>query len=101
MSNREQAIVCRRCREEIPVGGGNCPHCGESIRSKWSLVAVLLFGLVLMVVSLFALSELLFFGVIGLLSAAVAGYLLSDRRTRIQEASDGEDGVRGVTELKD
>lgn len=90
MSNSEQGIVCRRCREVVPVTGGNCPHCGASIRRNWPLVAVLLVGLVLVVTSLFAPSELLFFGGLGLLGVAIAGYLLYDKRKRIEEAAQGE-----------
>lgn len=90
MTNGDRAMVCRRCHEEIPVAAGNCPHCGVSIRSRVPLVVVLLFGLVLMVTSLFALSKLLFFGGLGLLLATIAGYLLYDRRKRIEEARSSE-----------
>jgi hypothetical protein len=48
------------------------------------------------VASLFDLSNLLFFGVVGLLSAAVAGYLLYDRHKRLEEASESEEGTIGV-----
>lgn len=70
------------------MAGGNCPHCGASIRGNWALVAILLVGVVLVVTSLFALDELLFFGVLGLLGVAISGYLLYDKRNRIREASD-------------
>lgn len=96
MSDSERAIVCRRCREEAPVAGGDCPHCGASIRRRGPLVVVLLLGLVLAVASLFALSDLLFFGVVGLLGAAIAGYLLYDRRKRMREAGEDEEGVIGA-----
>lgn len=89
MSNGERAIVCRRCREEVPATGDNCPHCGASLRGNVALTGLLLVGLVLVVSALFAPSDLLFFGVIGLGAVAISGYLLYDKRNRIRQA--GED----------
>lgn len=101
MSNGERAIVCRRCRESVPVTGGSCPHCGASIRRTWPLVAISLVGVVLVVTSVFAPSELLFFGVVGLLSVAIAGYLLYDKRNRMEEATDGGDDGAVMTGAED
>jgi len=98
MSDSERAIVCRRCREDVPLASGSCPHCGASIRRSGPLVAVGLFGFVLAVASLFALSELLFFGVVGLLCVAITGYLLYDKRRRIREATDREMDVLSATD---
>lgn len=89
MSDGEQTIVCRRCRETVPATGGNCPHCGASIRGNWGLVGVLLVGLVLVVTAVLAPAKLLFFGGIGLLAVGIAGYLLYDKRNRIRAASEG------------
>lgn len=98
MRDGEQAIVCRRCREQVPVAGGNCPHCGAAIRRRWPLVATILVGLVLVVAALVGPSELLFFGAGGLLGGSIAGYLLYDQRERIREASESEDRVLGESE---
>lgn len=95
MSERERSIVCRRCREAAPLAGGNCPHCGASIRGNLALVVIGLFGLVLVIASLFALSELLFYGVVGLACLGIASYLLYDKQRRIRAASEGEDEGEG------
>lgn len=54
-------------------------------KRDWSLIGILLIGPVLVVTTLFAPSELLFFGAIGLLAIGLAGYLLYDKRNHIRE----------------
>ena len=90
MSEGEQYITCRRCTEHIPLSGDNCPHCGKSIRKTLPVYGVIVFGLILAVGALFSLSELWFFGVIGVLLAGIGGYLIYDRHNRIQEARSTE-----------
>jgi len=84
MGASEQQIRCRTCSETIPTDNSSCPHCGTSVRGLLSLVSVMAVGLLVGVVSLFALSELLFFGVVGFAVALGAGALLYDRQQRIQ-----------------
>ena len=85
MGASEQQIRCRTCNETIPTDSSSCPHCGTSVRGFLPLVTVIAIGLLVGVVSLFALSELLFFGVIGFAVALGAGALLYDRQQRIQK----------------
>lgn len=54
------------------------------------MLAVVITGLVLLGGSLFNISDLLFFGLLGLLLASVGGYLMYDKRKRINEASEKE-----------
>ena len=96
MSQGEQEIVCRRCREQIPATAGNCPQCGASIRKSGTLIAVAGFGLVLAVAAAFRPSDILFFGLVGLALIGMSGYLLYDKRQRINEASEDQEDVIGT-----
>lgn len=87
MSGDESLIVCRRCRETIRVEDEKCPNCGTSIRSTGYLVAGLGLGLVLAAASLTNLGDLAFFGAVGLVIAGVTGYLLYEKRQRMQRAA--------------
>lgn len=64
------------------------------------MMAVVITGLVLLGGSLFNISELLFFGLLGLLLVSVGGYLMYNKRKRIEEASKKEQdtGVIGAME---
>lgn len=86
MSEDGSSIVCRRCGETIPLDAGNCPHCGQSIRGNAGPLAGLGLGLVLIVAAALSPGQLLAFGVLGLLLAAAGGYLLYDKRQRMQAA---------------
>lgn len=90
MSGQEQRIICRHCRENIPVAAGSCPNCGSSIRSTTRLVISAVIGAVLAVVSLLDIASLWLFGAIGLAVFAVSAYLLYDKRERQREAMRGE-----------
>lgn len=97
MSKGEREIVCRGCHEKIPVGN-NCPYCGTSVRSDRTLVIAIAIGLLVVGASLFDVSGLLFFAVIGLAIVGGAGYLLYDKRRRIDEATEEEEDLFGTTE---
>lgn len=88
MSLSGQRIVCRNCKETISTEEGNCPHCGASIRSNWAYIAGIVFGLLLMGATVFNPGDLLFYGVIGLLIAGSAAYLLYEKRQRIHRATE-------------
>lgn len=64
---------------------GSCPHCGATIRGQAYWVAVV-FGVLLMGATVLNPSQLLAFGVLGLLLAGGAGYLIYEQRQRIQQA---------------
>lgn len=79
-------IVCRRCEERIPRNVDNCPHCGASLRStKGPMVAVAL-GLVIFLSSLLRIGTLWPYAIMGAVLAGGAGYLLWEKRSRIQLA---------------
>lgn len=84
MSAGSESIVCRRCDETYSTEASSCPHCGRSQtgRGYWIAAGA---GAIIAVTSL--LSGLWFFGAIGLLIVAVAGYFLYDKRERKQEAA--------------
>lgn len=84
----DSLIVCRRCGETISRDAGNCPHCGQSIRGTMPYVVVALFGLLIAGASLLDLGQLLAYGVVGLLVAVGAGYVVYEQRQRIKEASE-------------
>jgi len=82
------SIVCRQCGEVIPLDAGHCPHCGQSIRGLlWPSIGIVL-GLAVVVATLVNPSDLLIFGLLGTVVAATSGYLIYDRRQRIQRAAE-------------
>ena len=91
MSGSSQTIECRRCREYIPTESGSCPECGASIRDSTKLVGVVLFGAILVIASLIDIAGLWFFGAIGLVLAVISGYLLWDKRNRLQARDPAEE----------
>lgn len=88
MSARGERIVCRNCKETIAIEDEHCPHCGTSIRSNLPYIVAILFGFVLAVSALFDPGNLLAYGVLGLLVAVGAGYVLYEKRQRIDEAGE-------------
>jgi hypothetical protein len=96
MSGNEKRIICRHCRETISVEAGNCPHCGTSIRGNLGPAAGILVGLLLVAAAALNLSELLVFGLVGLALVAVGGYILYDKRQRINEATSEAQAVSGI-----
>lgn len=101
MSQGEQRIVCRRCNENIALATDSCPHCGASVRNSGLIVAVTGFGGLLAVGALFDLSQLWFFGAIGLAIAAIGGYLLYDKRRRMIEAAEQAEAEFDMAEEMD
>lgn len=89
MSAEGELIRCRRCANTHPIDDERCPHCGAKVRGTLPYVAGFLLGLALVIATLFNFDELVIFGVIGLAIAGLSGYLLYERRQRIQEA-EGE-----------
>jgi len=85
MGAESESIVCRRCDEVYSIEADSCPHCGRSQtgRGYWIAAGV---GLVIAVTSV--VSGLWFFGLVGLLLTAGAGYFLYDKRERKQEAAE-------------
>lgn len=92
MSRSERRIVCRGCGEEVPASD-NCPYCGESTRSDRTLYAVIAVGVVIVGASLLDIGNLLFFAAIGVALVAMAGYMLYDKRKRIDEATADEEDL--------
>lgn len=92
MSKSEQEIVCRNCHEDVPVDR-ECPYCGTSVRSDRPLIAAIVVGVLMVGASLFDLGQLVFFLVIGLAVIGAAGYLLYDKRKRIDEATTTEEDL--------
>lgn len=90
MSTQGSPIECHECDEIIDAQAGSCPHCGASVRSNLYLIGPLVFGGILVVVSLLDIGSLWFFGLIGALLAAVCGALLYDKRQRIERASNAD-----------
>ena len=90
MSQVERMIICRRCRESIQVEGGACPHCGTSIRSNRMPIVSIVIGAIIVLFSALSFRELLFFFVIGVALIGIGGYLIWDRRNRINEANTAE-----------
>lgn len=88
MSSESQLIICRRCHEAIPTENGSCPHCGAGIRSTVAFGSAVMFGVLLIGATIFSPGTLYAFGILGLLVAASAGYLLYDKRQRIQRAEE-------------
>jgi hypothetical protein len=88
----DRLIVCRRCKETIPIEDGNCSHCGQSIRGSTSYIAAAVFGLALAAASLLDPGQLLGYGVVGLLLALGSGYVLYEKRQRIKAANEPEGG---------
>jgi len=93
MSVGSQQIVCRRCKEVISIDEGSCPHCGASIRGNLPFFAVIVVGIVIMGASLLNLSELLAYGVLGLLLAVGSGYMFYEKRQRMQQANERSSSV--------
>lgn len=87
MSEEGSSIVCRRCGEVIPLDAGSCPHCGQEIRGTAGPVGGVVLGVLLVIAAIFGGSRLYVFGALGLLLGAASGYLLYDKRRRIQEAA--------------
>lgn len=61
------------------------------------MVVVALFGAVVAGASLLNLSRLWVFGLIGLVLALTAAYLVYDKRQRIQAATEASTGIADVT----
>ncbi|MCU4743981.1 hypothetical protein OB955_15125 [Halobacteria archaeon AArc-m2/3/4] len=85
MSAGSQRIICRRCKETITVDEDSCPHCGATVRGMTPFAAAVVAGVVLMG-SVVLNTDLLPFGVIGLLLAAAGGYMIYNQRQRMQRA---------------
>lgn len=101
MSEAEQQIVCRQCREMIPFTSGGCPHCGTSIRDRWKWVGVAVVGAILMVSALLG-GPIWSFVLLGLFMIGIGGYVLWDQYQRLQEAEErieqaGRGGTGGET----
>lgn len=88
MSGRGEQIICRNCKETIAVEDQHCPHCGKSIRSDRAYLIAILLGVLLIIATLFSPGDLLAFGILGVVLVAGAGYLLYEKRQRIDQASE-------------
>lgn len=51
---------CPHCKEQMRADAGTCPHCGETLLGKWSLLLLLFFA--------FPLLCCLFFFILGMFS---------------------------------
>ncbi len=99
MSAGERQIVCRQCRETIAFDAGSCPHCGTDIRKRLTWFIVIGVGILIAAASLFELDSLMVFFILGLLMAAIGGYILYDQRQRLQQAA--EQPIGGTTETEE
>lgn len=91
MSQREEKIVCRRCKETFPLASGNCPHCGSQIRNKLYLYAGFAVGFAIVAASLTNIWEFWGFALFGLVILVATGYFIYDRRERRREAMSDDD----------
>lgn len=87
MSEVEEQIVCRQCREVIPRDSGSCPHCGTSIRDRWKWIFVIVVGVVL-AVSSFLGGPIWSFFALGLILTIIAAIVLYDQYQRLQQADE-------------
>lgn len=96
MSDDSEEIICRQCNETFPVSEDDCPTCGTSVRDDRKLGAVIAIGFVIAALSVYAGQIAL--TVIAVLFTVAMGYLLYDKRTRIERArqrrTNGESGGR-------
>lgn len=88
-------ITCRGCNESIPADTDNCPHCGTSVRGTRGAILAIVIGAVLIVASLAHVVvngevNLLPYGFLGVIAAAIGGYIIYERRQRISEATAAE-----------
>ena len=88
MAETEEMIVCRSCREVIPRAGGNCPHCGTTIWGAKAAIVLIILGLIIAGASLFALSDLWFFGVFGVLLILIGAQWIRGMRARVADAQE-------------
>lgn len=84
MSSDSEEIVCRQCNETFPVEQGDCPTCGTDVRNERNLGIVVALGVVVAALAVYAQQWVL--TVIAVLFAAAIGYLIYDKRTRIERA---------------
>lgn len=86
MSTNGNRIVCRKCQESISLDNDSCPNCGASVRGTLPYVVGIVLGLVLVGAAIVNISDLLAYGVVGLFVAGSAGYLLYEKRQRVEQA---------------
>lgn len=87
MAGREEQIVCRRCGEEFPTADENCPHCGTPVRGYRGPFALIVLGVILVGASIPSFSSMIPYILIGLALAVIGGYVIYDKRSRINEAT--------------
>ena len=80
-------IVCRRCEERIPRNIEKCPHCGASLRKTKGPMAAVVIGVIIFLSSLLSIGDLWPYALFGAVIAGGAGYLLWEKRNRIQLAN--------------
>jgi len=97
MSHQERKIECRRCHEHVPMTAESCPHCGASVRNTRAMVAVGVFGALIVGASLLNLSQLWVFGLVGLVLVLTASYLVYDKRQRVEAATEASAGIADAT----
>lgn len=90
MSDQGTKIRCRRCDEVIHIEDGSCANCGKKIRSSAALIAGLVLGVVVAAGSLTNPGELGIFGLFGVATAGITGYLLYNKRQRKKQATQAE-----------
>ncbi len=92
-SNGGDRIVCRQCGEIVSVNAGNCPHCGAGVRSSLRILGALLLGIGIVAISAYGIvaqgqTRLWFFALIGAAITGISYLFFTDRRSRVQEATE-------------
>lgn len=84
MSNDSEEIICRQCNETFRLAEGDCPKCGTNVRDERKLGAVVVAGLVVVALAVYAQQYVL--TAVALLFTGAIGYLIYEKRNRIERA---------------
>lgn len=86
MGNDSEEIICRQCNETFEVEKGECPTCGTEVRNDLPLMAIVAVGLAVTVLAVYA-QQFVLTAIVALFTAAI-GYLIYEKRNRIERAKE-------------